>query len=340
MLNLQYQYKNDAILLQYCAVYLSLKIINEVSQKFFTQIEINKIRQILLKILNMNQNIKIEGQKFHYSKFSREIIEMALSKDIEDIDLKCLKNFVFYYLQDGQPNLDYLLELKTKPNDFRKEYAAYKNIQKDSKNQNLIKIIEQIISNFLNNTIENERMNVAFYKVFSEDKIKNRFELEEENKSLLLKIKNIIIERDKLFSEKNSKISEAHKMINGFQQKEKELKKTIKSLEKDKQSLINVNKDFKNTMDLMMKNIAEIKEQEKAKDNKMAELSQKYEELGIQNMKQNSDLKNEISRLSNEIVDLRKDISKLSDENIIKDLKIEALNIECDNLFSMIEGNH
>ena len=137
-------------------------------------------------------------------------------------------------------------------------------------------------------------------------------------------------------------------MFNGFQQKQKELKKTIKNLEKDKRSLGKEKEEFANKFDLIMKNITEIKEQEKANDNKIAELSQKYEELRIQNMKQNSEitrlsienveLKTEISRLSNENVDLKNEISRLSEENIILDLKIEALNIKCDNLFTI--GHH
>ena len=138
-------YKNDPILLQFCGLYLSLEVFNEISEKSLNTSEISNVKTILNKILKMNENFKIESQKFLYKKFASEIINMAY---YEKINLTCLKNFAISFLQENQAydNLDYLCELKIFPSKFEKQYQNYKD-KKYGKNKEIVEIIEKIIFN-------------------------------------------------------------------------------------------------------------------------------------------------------------------------------------------------
>ena len=69
MLTLKGFYKNDVTLLQYCSVFLPMKIINEVYVKGFNKDDLKKIQIILKQILEFNKNIKKESQQFILEKF-------------------------------------------------------------------------------------------------------------------------------------------------------------------------------------------------------------------------------------------------------------------------------
>ena len=65
-------YKNDVILLQFSTLYLSLKIFNEISEKVLKEKE-DTMKGLLNQILNMIENIKVEGQKKFYEIFAKQI---------------------------------------------------------------------------------------------------------------------------------------------------------------------------------------------------------------------------------------------------------------------------
>ena len=149
--NLKNYYKNDVILLQFSAFYLSLKIFNEISEKVLKEKE-DTMKDLLNQILNMIENIKVEGQKKHYEIFAKQIIGMAFG---ENENLNCInfiKDFSILYLQYTKDNiydnLDYLSELKTSPSLFEQEYQKHKENKKKGNNKSLIEIVEKIISYF------------------------------------------------------------------------------------------------------------------------------------------------------------------------------------------------
>ena len=200
MSSLKVIYKNDPILLQFCGLYLSLEVFNEISEKSLNTSEISNVKTILNKILKMNENFKMESQKFLYKKFASEIINMAY---YEKINLTCLKNFAISFLQENQAydNLDYLCELKIFPLKFEKQYQNYKD-KKYGKNKEVVEIIEKIITNFLNNSNANEKMYFSYFKLVSQENIKNREELQKDNNHLLQEVNNIKNEKEAILSEK------------------------------------------------------------------------------------------------------------------------------------------
>ena len=230
MQSLKSLYKNDAILLQFSSVFLSLKIINEVSKKDLTKDDLDKKKSLLKEILEFNENIKQEGQNIQFGKFYEKIQMMIKSYP----DLKCLQNFSIDYLENEDANLDALLELKIFPTKFKEELKMYNETKKKGVYKCLIDITEDIISNFLKNTILYQKMFRTYYNVISENQIKDSDKVKEERDSLKAKNKQQNTENENIIKLKNEIIKITNKTISSYQKKEKELNKKIKSLEKEK----------------------------------------------------------------------------------------------------------
>jgi hypothetical protein len=328
--NLKNYYKNDVVLLQFSALYLSLKIFNEISEKGLKEKE-DTMKGLLNQILNMIENIKVEGQKKHYEIFAKQIIGMAFGENENLNCIKCIKDFSILYLQYTKDNiydnLDYLLELKTSPSLFEQEYQKYKENKKKGNNKSLIEIVEKIISYFLNNSLLGEKEYFSYYKIVSGDKsAQSSSELKQEINNLQLKIKNITESKDKLLSEKNVKIKEANKKISDFQLNEKNLKKINNQLEREKQTINKEKNDLNNKLSYIMQNIDELKKQQKEKDNQIQELINKQKEKDEVSMKQRKEKDNQIQELI-------KEQNKNNNEDYNPSLDIKEKNKSKDDFF-------
>ena len=326
MSSLKSIYKNDAILLQFCGLYLSLEVFNEIADKSLTTNEINNVINVLNRILKMNQNIKLDGQTFLYKEFASEIIKMAYN---EENSLICLKDFSISYLEDNQDfnNLDYLCELKIFPSNFEKQLQKYKD-KKKGNNKEIVEIVEKIISHFLSNSNANEKMYFSYFKLVSQEKFKSREELKEENNHLLEEVNSIKKEKENLISEKNLKIKKLNIRISDYQIENKGLKKNNKNLEMENESMKKEKNKMNEKFELIMSNISDLNKKLKDKDDKIEELVRTN---GII-IKKVNELENKIKEKDNTIKELMKEnnneIKMLMQE---KDNEIKMLMQEKDN---------
>ena len=375
MSSLKSIYKNDAILLQFCGLYLSLEVFNEIADKSLTTNEINNVINVLNRILKMNQNIKLDGQTFLYKEFASEIIKMAYN---EENSLICLKDFSISYLEDNQDfnNLDYLCELKIFPSNFEKQLQKYKD-KKKGNNKEIVEIVEKIISHFLSNSNANEKMYFSYFKLVSQEKFKSREELKEENNHLLEEVNSIKKEKENLISEKNLKIKKLNIRISDYQIENKGLKKNNKNLEMENESMKKEKNKMNEKFELIMSNISDLNKKLKDKDDKIEELVRtngiiikKVNELENKIKEKDNTIKelmkennneikmlmqekdNEIKELSQvnakKIDDLKNQINekeaqiKSSKESSLKEIEklkneIVELNTKYDNLYSVLE---
>lgn len=375
MSSLKSIYKNDAILLQFCGLYLSLEVFNEIADKSLTTNEINNVINVLNRILKMNQNIKLDGQTFLYKEFASEIIKMAYN---EENSLICLKDFSISYLEDNQDfnNLDYLCELKIFPSNFEKQLQKYKD-KKKGNNKEIVEIVEKIISHFLSNSNANEKMYFSYFKLVSQEKFKSREELKEENNHLLEEVNSIKKEKENLISEKNLKIKKLNIRISDYQLENKGLKKNNKNLEMENESMKKEKNKMNEKFELIMSNINDLNNKLKDKDDKIEELVRtngiiikKVNELENKIKEKDNTIKelmkennneikmlmqekdNEIKELSQvnakKIDDLKNQINekeaqiKSSKESSLKEIEklkneIVELNTKYDNLYSVLE---
>ena len=230
--NLKQNYMDDAILLQFASIYLSVLLFNEATKSSKVK-DMEDAKDILNTLLNLNESIKKEGQESQILKFTEEVNKIScLNKN----GFKCIKDFIVKYLSEDNAydNLKYLLEIKIIPSIFQKEYSAYEKYKKSGKNDAISGILENIISNFQKNTKIQEQMYFSYINFFDGKKLKNRTELEKELSEFSLKLKNNNIEKDRLLTEKNNKIKNANIKIAELQEKEKNQKKKRKSLKQRK----------------------------------------------------------------------------------------------------------
>ena len=138
----------------------------------------------------MNENLKMDDQKFLYKKCTSERINMAYYEN-NKFKINMFQKIFIFFLQENQnfDNLDYLYEIKTLSSKFEKQYQNYKD-KKYGKNKEFVEIIEKIVTNFLSNLNANEKMYLNFFKLVSQERLKNRVKLKEENNHLLNYIKN------------------------------------------------------------------------------------------------------------------------------------------------------
>ena len=230
MSSLKNFYQNDVTLLQYCSVFLSMKIINEVYEKGFNKDDLNKIQIILKQILEFNKNIKKESQQFILEKFLAQINEWIKL----ETNLICLKNFVIEYLENEENALDALLELNYITKIFNEEYTKYQNNRKNENYNFLNDIVENTISNFLNDSVLYQKMHRSYYNKLSDVKIEDPNKIKEENEAVILNLKKVTSEYENKLKENNIILKNKNDQIILLQKNEKDLKKKLKKIEKDK----------------------------------------------------------------------------------------------------------
>lgn len=252
MLTLKGFYKNDVTLLQYCSVFLSMKIINEVYVKGFNKDDLKKIQIILKQILEFNKNIKKESQQFILEKFLAQINQWIKL----ETNLICLKNFVIEYLENEENALDALLELNYITKIFKEEYTKYQNNRKNENYNFLNDIVENTISNFLNDSVLYQKMHRSYYNKLSEVKIEDPNKIKEENEAVILNLKKVTSEYENKLKENNIILKNKNDQIILLQKNEKDLKKKIKKIEKD-------NKDNESKFNFIFESLEQIKKKDR-----------------------------------------------------------------------------
>ena len=126
---------DNAIMIEFVNVYLSICIVNEISKEDFTEEEIKLKKMILEDILEMNKTLKKEGEKYVLKKFY-EIINKLISREnnyhySNNKTIKSLKDFYNNYLLEGEDEcLNKLNQLNCEQSIFKEEFKSYKKIKK------------------------------------------------------------------------------------------------------------------------------------------------------------------------------------------------------------------
>ena len=160
------------------------------------------------------------------------------------------------YLENEENALDALLELNYITKIFKEEYTKYQNNRKNENYNFLNDIVENIISNFLNDSVLYQKMHRSYYNKLSEVKIEDPNKIKEENEAVILNLKKVTSEYENKLKENNIILKNKNDQIILLQKNEKDLKKKIKKIEKD-------NKDNESKFNFIFESLEQIKKKDR-----------------------------------------------------------------------------